>query len=218
MKSLFKTIIFSFLFLLLIIQADNSEASDTDFRLPVAIQPIGNVDMVILKQVKGGLENRFCGLKAEIQPEMPLPKHAYYAPRKRYRSLKLLRHLRYHYSTHVKQIYHRIIGITAKDISTTKGKYHDWGIFGQAFMHEGPGIASTFRLKRKAKSRKHFYKRLIKVVNHELAHSLGLYHCPTKNCIMEDAKGSIKSVDDSDGTFCKECRRQLPNYLWVIER
>lgn len=179
----------------------------------VALQPIGKVDPKILQQVAEGINKVFCGLKVEVRPVIPLPKSAYFKPRKRYRSLKLLRYLENFYSRNVKRSYMRIIGITTKDISTTKGEYYDWGIFGQALLNGGPCIGSTHRLRRGAKSNIHFIQRLIKVINHELGHTFGVYHCPTEKCIMQDAHGSIKPVDSSEGKFCTLCRAQLIHVL-----
>ncbi len=180
-----------------------------EWKRPVALQPLGEVDAEILRQVEAAVNKVFCGVKVEIRPAIELPEFAYYKPRKRYRSLKLLRYLEHYYLKKVKKSYVRIIGITTKDISTTKGEDYDWGIFGQAFLKRGPCIGSTFRLRRGAKSESHFMERLIKVINHELGHTFGVPHCPTQKCIMQDARGSIKTVDNSDGKFCALCKGRL---------
>ncbi len=51
--------------------------------------------------------------------------------------------------------------------------------------------------------------RLVKVVNHELGHTLGLPHCPSAGCLMEDAKGTIVTVDNETGAFCDGCKKKL---------
>lgn len=55
----------------------------------------------------------------------------------------------------------------------------------------------------------------IKVVNHEIGHTFGLDHCPTPRCLMEDAKGTITTVDGEDGGFCQTCRQRLGKALKV---
>jgi archaemetzincin len=133
-----------------------------------------------------------------------LPKAAYYAPRQRYRAEKLLEFLR----DSCRATFTKIVGITEVDISTTKGEYYDWGIFGLATIGGAACVVSSFRLKGKA-SAERFLTRLLGTVTHELGHTFGLLHCPTKGCVMEDAKGTVKTVDASTGKFCAGCRKLL---------
>ncbi len=179
------------------------------WKQPVALQPFGEVDNHTLQQVVESLKKNYCKIEVDILPAIPLPRYAYYKPRKRYRARKLLYYLTSYYTAKVKKKYGRIIGITGKDISATKGHYEDWGIFGLAFLNTGPCVVSTFRLKRRAKSREHFMTRLEKVVIHELGHTFGVPHCPSRGCIMEDARGTIKTVDRVSKRFCSKCRSKL---------
>jgi len=43
---------------------------------------------------------------------------------------------------------------------------------------------------------------------HEVGHTLGLPHCPTAGCLMQDARGSVR-VCDSAYDLCIHCRNQL---------
>ncbi|WP_071884242.1 hypothetical protein [Niastella koreensis] len=47
------------------------------------------------------------------------------------------------------------------------------------------------------------------IVIHELGHNQGLPHCPTKNCIMNDANERIQTVDQSANTYCSVCKGKL---------
>lgn len=140
-----------------------------------------------------------------VLPTLPLPKSAYYAPRGRYRAEKLLTFLQ-------KQLPadgFRILGITARDISTSKGKHKDWGVLGLASIDGVACVISSHRTKRKAKSKQHALDRFGKVAVHEIGHTLGLEHCPTAGCLMRDAAGSVLS-SDAEYDLCGEvCRRQL---------
>ncbi|MCP4219634.1 MAG: hypothetical protein GY765_33690 [bacterium] len=176
---------------------------------PIALQPIGKVSPDILRKVAAGITKTYCNVEVIIRPEIPLDKSSYYKPRKRYRALKLLYYLEQYYARNVEKRYAKLVGITGKDISVTKGSYHDWGIFGLAFVDGAPCVISTFRLHRGAKSEAHFMERLVRVVVHEMGHTFGLHHCPTKGCIMEDARGTIRTVDESTGKFCSPCGEQL---------
>jgi archaemetzincin len=102
----------------------------------------------------------------------------------------------------------RILGLTGADISTTKGRFHDWGVLG---LGDEPGTAtviSSFRCRKKARDAAHARERLAKVAVHELGHSFGLDHCPTPGCLMNDAEGKVSSVDD-ESDLCPRCRARL---------
>lgn len=147
----------------------------------------------------------FYDFKLVVLPTLPLPKSAYYAPRSRYRAEKLLVFLQ-------KQLPSdgfRILGITARDISTTKGKHKDWGVLGLASIDGVACVISSHRTKRKSKNKQHALDRFGKVAVHEIGHTLGLEHCPTAGCLMRDAEGTVLS-SDAEYDLCGEvCRKQL---------
>jgi archaemetzincin len=70
-------------------------------------------------------------------------------------------------------------------------------------------------LKRNA-SKELFQERLAKVCLHEIGHNLGLPHCTSgdKRCFMNDAKGSIKEVDQEKLFLCEKCKKQLNHKWW----
>ena len=91
--------------------------------------------------------------------------------------------------------------------------YEDWGIFGLGSISGKTCVVSTFRLKYGNASEELLSSRLIKVINHEIGHTLGLQHCPHLNCLMEDANGSIKPVDNESGDLCADCAKKVKEYL-----
>jgi archaemetzincin len=75
-------------------------------------------------------------------------------------------------------------------------------------LGELPGIASvisSFRCRKKARNETHAVERLAKVAVHEIGHTLGLDHCPTRGCLMEDAMGKVVTTD-REHDFCDRCR------------
>lgn len=173
-------------------------------RKVIAIQPLGKFDSNLIQQVENQLVSKY-HVRVVVKPELPLPKQAYYPKRSRYRAEKLLDYLETTDTTATK-----VLGLTTVDISTTKGIYPDWGILGQGQMNGRPCIVSTFRMcgtDRKV-SEQVFRNRFAKVVAHEIGHTFGLEHCPTKACLMEDANGTVKTVD-GENDFCGHCILKL---------
>ncbi len=112
-----------------------------------------------------------------------------------------------------------IIGLTDKDISTTKrdtkgnikhpkNKYKDWGVFGLGYINGPSCVVSTFRYKTKNKSL--FTDRIQKICVHEIGHNLGLPHCNSgMECVMQDAAESIRTIDKVNMILCKSCKKQI---------
>lgn len=107
----------------------------------------------------------------------------------------------------------KIVGLTTSDISAAKGALQDWGVFGLGQMPGSACVVSTFRLQRGV-DKQRFESRLGKVVVHEVGHTFGLPHCPKDGCVMNDAKGSVKTVDCEHLAFCPACRQAIgPDFL-----
>lgn len=146
----------------------------------------------------------FYEVEVVVLPRADLPKQAYYPKRKRYRAEKLLDFL----TERAPKSAHRVLGITAVDISTSKPPHEDWGVIGLANMGNTACVISSFRCKRLARNAEHARQRFGKVAVHEVGHTFGLPHCPTKDCLMQDAKGSVLT-SDREYDLCTRCRQML---------
>jgi archaemetzincin len=135
---------------------------------------------------------------------VPLPKHAFYAPRQRYRAERLLDVL----EKIIPSDGYRILGLTGVDISTTKSGNPDWGILGLATVDGKVCVISAFRTKRQAQDAEHARIRLGKTAVHEIGHTLGLDHCPTAGCLMHDGEGSVLTTD-TEYDLCERCRDRM---------
>lgn len=143
--------------------------------------------------------------KAVLNEPIPLPANAYYMPRGRYRADSLIEFL-WKKST-VQQV---IIGLTEKDISTTKGREPDWGVMGLAYKPGYSCVVSTYRL-----SKKNTREQLYKLSLHELAHTQGLPHCrQDSTCYMSDANG--ENPWDAETGFCSRCKAILIRKGWIL--
>ncbi len=182
--------------------ADVAHAKDA--RRVIALQPLGKAlpkaDVALVKRAL----SVFYDMEVRVLPRVPLPKSAYYRPRRRYRAEKLLKFL----DKRAPKDAYRVLGITAVDISTTKKPYKDWGILGLANMDGTSCVMSSFRTKRRSKNATHARQRFGKVAVHEIGHTFGLPHCPNRGCLMEDAKGSVLT-SDREYDLCADCRKKL---------
>lgn len=171
----------------------------------IALQPFTDFDTSLVSELKESITGAYDGTRVVVLPRINLPSSAYYKPRNRYRAEKLVAWLADTTSPSVTTI----VGLTPTDISTTKGEYPDWGIFGLADINGKACVVSTFRLGNTTGNRRVLVERLVKLVNHELGHTFGLFHCKGTGCLMEDARGTIKTVDRSHGRFCNRCTKLL---------
>lgn len=177
----------------------------------IAIQQLGPFDSSLINLVIPEIKSQFDNPKIIVLKPISLPSKAYYKPRNRYRAEILLEFLDSLRSNR----YTRILGLTQTDISTTKGSYEDWGIFGLGAISAGPCVVSSQRLRKNA-TESEFKQRFCKVVIHELGHTFGLDHCPAETCIMTDYKGTIKSLDISKMHFCAKCSQLIKRAILFL--
>ncbi len=172
--------------------------------LKVYLQPMGRkVAAEDVRLAKDALVGMY-GIQVIELPSVALPKDAYYKPRRRYRADKLLDFL----DARAPNDAFRVLGLTGNDISTTKGEHKDWGVLGLASLNGVSGVISMFRCRRGARTLLQARERFAKVAVHEIGHTLGLEHCPTRGCLMEDAAGRVDTCD-REYDLCHKCRRAL---------
>lgn len=173
----------------------------------VLLVPLASFPDDLIDAVEEGLREELDVETQRLEP-VALPASAYYQPRRRYRADELLVFLKGLVGG--KEPGTRILGMTEVDISTTKGPYYDWGIFGYAEMPGQAAVISSKRLRRRARDAEHLRFRVVTTAIHEIGHTFGLPHCREKRCVMQDAEGSIANTDSSTGHLGAGCRAKLP--------
>jgi archaemetzincin len=144
-----------------------------------------------------------CG-NVRLLPAESMPRGAWYAPRKRYRADSLI-----HWMARRARPGEVYLGITARDISTTKNGKADWGVMGLGFQPGKACVASFYRLHARNRQEEFF-----KVAIHELGHTAGLPHCPERICFMRDAEGGNPTGEER--AFCDGCRKNLVAKGWQL--
>jgi archaemetzincin len=162
----------------------------------VNVLPLGNVNLDVIKNIETAV-NEFYGYKIVILSRAPLTSDILANSKTRYEASKILAKFNSNKN---------LLIITDKDVACTKGSINEWGIFGLGYRPGTTCIVSTFRIKRNV-SKKIFHERLKKICLHEIGHNLGLNHCSSDDirCMMNDAKGTIREVDQEEIFFCKKC-------------
>ena len=177
----------------------------------IGIQPIGYVNPAYINEIKKQIELSY-SMKVVVNPSAPVPSSAFVNIKSpRYRAEKLLNFL----DSVKADTITKLVGVVEKDISFTKrnsaglvkqpyNTYFDFGIFGLGRLPGNVCVLSTYRLK--STNRMQLNSRLRKISVHELGHTFGLKHCPTKKCVMNDANESIKTIDNAGFEICDKCR------------
>lgn len=167
----------------------------------------------IIDSIKSGLEQAY-NSRIVVLVNKELPQNAFVNIKSpRYRADSLLKDLLFQLPDSVSQI----IGVTMKDISTTKRdnwgnvkqpewKYLDWGVFGLGYQPGRSCVVSTYRLS--APSESLMLDRIKKVSIHEIGHNKGLKHCASEKCVMQDAVESIATVDAANFSLCLRCQNK----------
>lgn len=166
----------------------------------ILIQPFKDINPESVKFVVTRIKSIYPDVK--LLEAIDLPKTSYYKERNRYRADSIIQFL----SKSTKDGF-VTIGLTSKDISTTKGIIKDFGIMGLGFQPGKSCVASSFRLKKDNKN-----EQLFKVAIHEIGHTQGLKHCTTKTCFMRDAEG--KNFTNEEKDFCDHCKKHLKTKNW----
>lgn len=146
---------------------------------------------------------KFYPVNVVIDKNKSFPNDLFYKPRSRYRADRIIHWLRMNMPDSARTI----VGITSRDVSTTKNNVYDYGVMGLGYSPGHASVVSTFRPAKTARNKTHLQQRLLKLVIHEMGHNFGLPHCSNEECFMVDAEGQMKL--DKERYLCDSCRHKL---------
>ena len=181
-------------------------------RVTVHIVPLGDVPQADLDVAAKGIRDQ-APFGIVFEPRAELPKHTQTAEKGRYSADALLLYLK----TIKTKDGDKVLGVLALDIVTPKNNVPNWGVLGLGDIDGRACVLSTYRMRRKwepggGAPEALVRERLWKIAVHELGHTLGLPHCPNKGCLMQDAHGTVKTVDEEQA-LCAECRARFVGAL-----
>ena len=177
-----------------------SEKQQEKEAVTILVQPFKDLKPESITFISNEIKKVYPNVKV-LEP-IDFPNKTYYKDRNRYRADSIIKFL----DKRTKENF-VTIGLTSKDISTTKRKIKDYGVMGLGFKPGKACVASKFRL-----SKKNSDEQFFKVAIHELGHTQGLPHCSEKHCFMRDAEG--KNPTNEETGFCNKCKTVLINKNW----
>jgi len=170
----------------------------------VNLVPVGQPDRDVMAAVRDALRERFL-FSVSINEGVDIPcAEAYDAGRRQYLSSYLV-----HALDSLDGIpADRVIGITDLDLYVPELNF----VFGEAAFYGRAAVVSLARLDPafygRGGNRDLLVTRALKEVIHELGHTLGLGHCPRRECVM-CFSNSLADVDGKSPEFCPGCLSRL---------
>jgi len=136
-----------------------------------------------------------------ILPPIPVPPESFDARRNQYYSTKILKVM----LGDVPQDALKLLGVTAMDLCIPILTY----VFGEAQVGGTAAVVSLARLRQEhyglEPDRPLLLERLRKECLHEMGHTFGLVHCPSRNCVMY-LSNTVVDVDTRGRDFCMGCQ------------
>lgn len=198
MRNFFYCIVFLFVAII-----SSCTGSGSDQPIKISIQPFTDISKADVEYVYAELKKVYPNI--EIKRSIDLPSSAFYSARNRYRADSII-----HYLKRNTPKGYVTIGLTTKDISTTKNGVKDWGVMGLGYRPGRSCVASSFRLANDQKR-----TQLFKVAVHEIGHTQNLPHCSVKTCFMRDAEGGNPTNEEKE--FCTDCKAHLIDRGWQLQ-
>ena len=173
----------------------------------IEIVPIGETDRKLLERIAPAISEAL-DMPANVSPSMPLIESAFNPTRRQYLSSALLERLER--ARHASAVCS--LGVADVDMYAPRLSF----VFGEAILLGRVAVISLVRL------RPEFYggppdprvleRRAVIEAVHEISHTLGLQHCPSKHCVMRFSN-CIEHSNHKGFAFCERCARAVKGLL-----
>jgi archaemetzincin len=158
------------------------------------------VDHGILEWLRNEMGDRLMATVRTLS-SIPLPPESFEARRNQYYSTMILKEM----LGNVPRDALKLLGVTDKDLCIPILTY----VFGEAQVGGTAAVVSLARLRQEhyglAPDRPLLLERLRKESLHELGHTFGLVHCPSRDCVMY-LSNTVVDVDTRGRDFCTGCQ------------
>jgi archaemetzincin len=158
------------------------------------------VDHEILEWLRNEMGDRLMATVRTLS-SMPLPPESFEARRNQYYSTRILKEM----LGNVPRDALKLLGVTDKDLCIPILTY----VFGEAQVGGTAAVVSLARLRQEhyglTPDRPLLLERLRKESLHELGHTFGLFHCPSRECVMY-LSNTVVDVDTRGRDFCTGCQ------------
>jgi archaemetzincin len=158
------------------------------------------VDPGILEWLRNEMGDRLMATVRTLS-SIPLPPESFEARRNQYYSTLILKEM----LGNVPRDALKLLGVTDKDLCIPILTY----VFGEAQVGGTAAVVSLARLRQEhyglAPDRPLLLERLRKESLHELGHTFGLFHCPSRECVMY-LSNTVVDVDTRGRDFCTGCQ------------
>lgn len=172
-------------------------------KLRVHVIPLGPVSPETLASLVAGLQGH-AEIEASLHASVPLSETRRAKRAGRYLASNMLTVLARAPDTQDG----KVLGVTEVDIVAEKDGNPEWGVLGLGSLDGKSCVLSTFRMRRAwdrgGADEAIVRSRLWKTAVHEVGHTLGLEHCPTQGCVMEDGHGTVATTD-RETDLCPSC-------------
>ena len=134
-------------------------------------------------------------------PSLPVPPESFEARRNQYYSTRILKEM----LGEVPWDALKLLGVTDRDLCIPILTY----VFGEAQLGGTAALVSLARLRQEhyglEPDRPLLLERLRRESLHELGHTFGLTHCPSRECVMY-LSNTVVDVDSRGREFCRHCQ------------
>ena len=168
----------------------------------IGVIPMGVVGDAVPRIIAANLQAIF-RVPVDLLPGRAAPEYAFNQNRKQYNAAFVLKELAKSRRRHL-----RLLAVVNVDLFIPVLTY----VFGEAQMGGRAAVVSLCRLREKEHGGRvpldAFYRRVIKVAIHEVAHTFDLVHCRQADCVMK-LSSEAEDLDTLSLFFCEYCKAFL---------